>query len=72
MGIKETKEQGEISKNKTAVPLQKATGQGRRREGATAVRAQLETQHGREAQGAQTRAAPAAWPSLPGEPRPAA
>lgn len=66
--IKETKHQGEVSKNKTLpVPLRKATARGRRREGAAAVRFQLGTQRGRRAQGAQPRAAPP--PSPWGPPR---
>lgn len=43
---------------------------GRRRGGATAVPTQLETERGRRAHCTQPRAAPAAWPSLHGEPGP--
>lgn len=65
--IKETKKQGEVSKNKNLpvpVPLRKAPATRRAREGAAAVRAQLETKRGRQAQSAQPRAA------LPSSPRP--
>lgn len=72
MWIKETKKQGEVSKNKNLpVPLRKATVTRGRREGAAAVRTQLETQRRHQAQGAQPRAAPLpaltpgrAWPTV--------